>query len=281
MPEPVLAFSLSDSLIQAVSRLVDDWQSPREPSHSDIESVFSRVGLREADPHNNPAVQKVGKQKRVRQALVWAKDNDELAGARAVAGLISVVRGCGGFLPGSQNYCGEDAIGTCVATFVEQPVELTVDGILRLRSLASLSGRELTVALRSYVTRAQKGYEDSVLLAGTDKDIIEATAAHIVTERFGGYSQQSDFPTLLGQAFVALGLDAQQPKHERGGLEGARTELSVSLYRLGCAVNRFRNKAGSGHGRPFVPDLSSAEVRAITEAAGVVAGRLLDALTDS
>jgi hypothetical protein len=63
-----------------------------------------------------------------------------------------------------------------------------------------------------------------------------------------------------------------------GGVEGARTELSVVLHRLGCAVNRLRNKAGSGHGRPFLPTLSPAEVRAATEAAGLVAGRLLDAL---
>jgi hypothetical protein len=85
-----------------------------------------------------------------------------------------------------------------------------------------------------------------VLVAGTDKGIIDAVAAHVITERFGSYPQQSDFPTLLGQAFVALGLDAQQPKPEPTGVEGARTELSVALYRLGCAVNRFRNKAGAG-----------------------------------
>jgi hypothetical protein len=134
---------------------------------------------------------------------------DEEAGAHAVAALIDVVRGSGGFLPGSPNHCGPDAISTCVAAFNDQPVELTLDGILRPRNLSALSGRELTVALRSYVTRAQRGFDDSVLLAGTDKDIIEATAAHVVTERFGSYPHQSDFPTLLGQAFVAVGLDAQ------------------------------------------------------------------------
>lgn len=274
-----LVFSLSDSLIQAVSRLVDDWQSPREPSHSDIGSALSRAGLlAEADPHSNPAIQKVGKQKRVRQALTWAVDNDEKAGTRAVASLIGVVRGCGGFLSGSQNYCGDDAITTCIAAFADQPVEMTLDGTLRGRNLAGLAGRELTDALRSYVTRAQKGYEDSVLVVGTNKDIIEATAAHVVAERFGTHAQQTDFPTLLGQAFVAAGLDAQLPHPQVGGIEGARTELSVALYRLGCAVNRLRNKAGSGHGRPFLPELSAAEIRAATEAAGVVAGRLLDAL---
>ena len=83
---------------------------------------------------------------------------------------------------------------------------------------------------------------------------------------------------MLGQAFTALGLAAMTPKQEQGGLPGARDAMSVALYQLAIAVNRLRNKAGSGHGRPFLTDLTAAEVRAATEATGLVAGRLLDAL---
>lgn len=265
-------------MVHAVSRLVDDWQSPREPTHSDLGATLARAGLSDADPHTDPTAQKMGKQKRVRQALQWALDHDEVVGARGVEALISLVRGSGGFLPTSTNYCGDDAIRTCVTAFEAETVELTIDGVLRPRSLSGMSGRQLTDALRSYVVRAQRGYEDSVLLAGAGKDIIEAAAAHVVTERYGSYSEQADFPTLLGQAFVAVGLDAQRPKQEVGGVVGARTALSVALYELACAVSRVRNKGGSGHGRPFIPDLSAEEVRAATEAAGLVAGRLLDAL---
>lgn len=64
-------------------------------------------------------------------------------------------------------------------------------------------------------------------------------------------------------------------------MTGARAALSVSIYELGISVNRLRNKAGSGHGRPFLPELSDGEARAATEAAGLVAGRLLDALEAS
>jgi hypothetical protein len=273
-----LVFSLSESMVHAVSRLVDDWQNPREPTHSDIGATLARAGLTEADPHADPAAQKMGKQKRIRQALQWALDSDDAAGSRGVEALINLVRGSGGFLPSSPNYCGEDAIRTCVSAFEGEPVELTVDGILRPRNLSALSGRELSDALRSYVVRAQRGHEDSVLLTGTGKDIIEAAAAHVVTERYGTYPEHADFPTLLGQAFVALGLGAQRPKQESGGVNGARVALSVAIYELACAVNRVRNKAGSGHGRPFIPDLTPDEVRAATEAAGLVAGRLLDAL---
>ena len=279
MSDVRLVFSLNEAVIQAVARLVDDagLASPREPSHSDLETVLRRANLLRGDPHQDPAV-RVGKQKRIRSALSWALDNDQNAGSDAVVGLIATVRGCGGFRPASKNYCGQDAIATCMAAFQGEPIELTEDGQLRARNLASLSGRELTSALRSYVERARQGHQDSVLLLGTDKDLLEAVAAHVLTEKFGNYPEQVDFPTLLGQAFDAVRLVARRPNPEPGGLDGARAATSVALYDLGCAVNRFRNKAGSGHGRPFLPDLTAPEVRALTEAAGLVAGRLLDEL---
>ncbi|MDA8208195.1 MAG: hypothetical protein M0Z92_04285 [Actinomycetota bacterium] len=279
MSDDALIFSLNDAIIQAVARLVDDAgePSPREPSHSDLEDVFRRANLLQGDPHRNPTV-RVGKQKRVRLALSWALDYDQKAGSAAIAGLIAMVRGCGGFRSASKNYCGEDAIATCIAAFDGEPVELTEDGQLRVRNLEMLAGRELTSALRSYVDKARRGYEDSVLLAGTGKDILEAVAAHVIIGRYGGYSEQADFPTLLGQAFDAVGLDAQHKKPDPGGIAGARVATSVALYDLGCSVNRFRNKAGSGHGRPFLPEITDAEVRVLTEAVGLIASRLLDEL---
>lgn len=276
MSAPPLTFALGEAIVQAVARLVDDAGATREPSHSDLEDVFRRAQLLKADPHQDPAV-RVGKQKRVRTVLMWTMANDDAAGIRLITDLIGMLRGLGGFRPESVNYCGGEAVANCVAAFGSEPVELTTDGVLRPRSLAALSGRQLSEALRSYVTRAQRGHEDSVLVAGTDKDLVEATAAHVLVERYGSYTP-SDFPTLLGQAFIALGLTPQRPRPEVGGLAGARVAMEVALYELGCAVNRLRNRAGTGHGRPFVPELRTAEVRAATEAAGLVAGRMLDAL---
>jgi hypothetical protein len=277
MSDAPTVFTMNDAIIQAVARLVDDAGASREPSHSDLESVFRRTHLMNADPHKDPAV-RVGKQKRVRTVLSWACDNSPSDGSAAVTALVAMIRGCGGFRKESPNFCGDDAIGTCIAAFQGEAVELTQDGLLRPRGLGSLSGRELTAALRTYVERASRGIEDSVLVVGTDKDLLEAVAAHVLTERYGSYSEHDDFPTLLGQAFYALLLDAQRPKQDPGGLPGARIAVNVTLYELGCAVNRFRNKAGAGHGRPFIPEISAAEARALTEAVGLIAGRLLDEL---
>ena len=38
------------------------------------------------------------------------------------------------------------------------------------------------MALSSYVERARKGGEDAALLTGTAKDLLEATAAYVLTE---------------------------------------------------------------------------------------------------
>jgi hypothetical protein len=276
LPVAELSFTLDDAIVQAVSRLVDDAGAPREPSHSDLAQVLRRAGLQQADPHNDPAV-RVGKQKRVRQALSWALDNDEAAGLRALVGLLNMIRGCGGFRPDSSHFVGAEAIETCIAAFAGSSVEFTADGALRPRSLEGLSGRDLSEALGSYVERAQRGHEDSVLVAGTDKDLLEAVAAHVLVQRYG-VEPVGNFPSLLGQAFVAVGLACRRPNPEPGGTAGARAALELALYELGCSINRFRNKAGAGHGRPFLPDLGQAEVRALTEGAGLVAGRLLDAL---
>jgi hypothetical protein len=100
----------------------------------------------------------------------------------------------------------------------------------------------------------------------------------VLTETFGSYSTGVDLPTLLGQAFVAVNLTPQKSKQEAGGIDGARVAFEVALYDLGCAVNRLRNKAGTGHGRPFLPQVTAEQIRAATEAAGLVAGALLDAL---
>ena len=58
--------------------------------------------------------------------------------------------------------------------------------------------------------REKRGAENAALVTGTGKDLLEATAAHILVERWGAYSSSANFPTLLGQAFVALGFATPQ-----------------------------------------------------------------------
>ncbi len=265
---------LSDSNIIAVSKLVDDAQAEgwREPSHSEIEFQIKKAGLSSVDPKLQG--QTVGKAKRVREVLYWALENDEPKGSAFVAGLISHIRGCGGFRIQSPNYAGEDTIKTAISAFSSEGFDLSMDGDLQPLVLENLSGQLLTDALKSYVKRAQKGTMDAALLAGTSKDLLEATSAHIIATKFGSYSHQDNFPTLLAQAFIAL--DMAIPKDAKGNSPIERLERS--LYEAGCAINTLRNKEGTGHGRPWVTSLSDKDARAAIQVMGIIAERMLNKL---
>lgn len=141
-------------------------------------------------------------------------DNDPEAGYKLALTLLQDVKVAGGFRPESTNYAGRDAIQGAIEAFREQGLILTEDGSLVRQSIEGLRGRELTEALRKYADRARRGAEDAALLSGTSKDLLEATAAHVITLKFGTYPQQVNFPALLGQAFVALGLATPEDKIE-------------------------------------------------------------------
>src|SRR5438270_12041508 len=93
---------LSDAIVMAVSRLVDDAGATREPSHYNIDVQIQRAGLTNADPHKQGS--QVGKAKRVRAVLSWALDNSPAKGEAFVAYLVALVRGCGGCRAESPNY---------------------------------------------------------------------------------------------------------------------------------------------------------------------------------
>jgi hypothetical protein len=266
---------LTEAIIVALSRLVDDSQvEKREPAHSDIEFQIDQAGLSAADPGRRG--KPIGKSKRVRGTLSWALSNDLAAGEAFVAGLVATVQGYGGFRNTSSNYCGEEAIANLAVAFSARGWELSTDGTLQPKVLDSLSGKALTTALRAYAERARRGSLDSPLLAGTAKDLLEATAAHVLVEKWGSYSNTSNFPTLLGQAFTALGLATSSDPVLPG--EPAQKRVERAAYEMGCALNALRNKQGTGHGRPWDSTVTPSQGQFAIESMGNIASLLLDAL---
>ena len=263
---------LTDAIIVALSQLVDDAQcARRDPSHSDLEFHIMRAHLTAGDPIAHG--QTVGKAKRIRATLNWALDNDYEAGSVLVSSLVSLVRGHGGFRDTSPNYVGCEAITNLVSAFGDEGFDLSPDGHLRPKILENLSGVALTDALMAYVRRAKRGVEDAALLTGTGKDLLEAVAAHILEQRYGGASTTSNFPTLLGRVFVELGLATPQDAVQQG--EPANKRVERAMYELACGINQLRNKQGTGHGRPWLPTVTEAEARMAIETMGVIAERLL------
>lgn len=266
---------LSEAVIVALAKLVDDAQTDRrDPSHNDLEFQISRAGLVIADPHKHG--QTVGKAKRLRAVLVWSLENDPEKGEELVASLLSTLRGCGGFSPKSSNFVGADQVAAAVSVFREEGFLLSADGVLLPVALESLHGQELTAALKAYVVRAKRGITDAALLVGTGKDLIEATAKHVLVERMGHDPRQMDFPVLLGQAFFALGLATPEESSAPG--EHPRRRLERALFEAACSVNTLRNREGTGHGRPWLPSVKPHEARMAVEVIGLVSEYLLLAL---
>lgn len=265
---------LSDTIVHAIAQLVDDSNNSgayREPSHADIEFQLKAAGLLAHDPKQQGQV--VGKAKRVRAVLYGALEEDPVGGGKLVSGLLGKLRACGGFRPGSDNFVGVEAIENARAAFESEGFVLAPDGSLSAKVLDSMRGAELTDALRRYADRARKGSEDAALLSGTGKDLLEATAAHALTAINGSYPANLNFQSLLGMAFVALEMAVPELPAQPGEAPGRLMERG--MFEMSLAVNRLRNKQGTGHGRPWLPTITEEEAKAAIETVGTVAAYML------
>jgi hypothetical protein len=271
---PKRSAPISEAVTVVIARLVDDAQTgTREPSHSSLEFLINRAGLSEGDPKAQG--QLVGKRKRLLSTLSWALEHNPCAGEDLVFMVISSLRAAGGFRHGSSNYVGEEVIQDAITVFHAEGYELSLDGELSPLVLDGLSGAAMTEALKAYVRRAKRGASDAALLTGTSKDLLEATAAHLVSVRYGHDPGKANFPTLLEWAFSSLRMAT--PKDPVLPEESANRGFERAIFQLACAVNRLRNKEGTGHGRAWLPSVTSAQAKTAIELMGCIAECLLSA----
>lgn len=114
----------------------------------------------------------------------------------------------------------------------------------------NLHGTELTAALQVYVRRMNFNPDDRELQVGSGKYLDEAAARNFLKQRTGSYSvdgHAGNFPIPLANAFTALGL-ALPPSVSLD--KDPHRQVQQCLFLLAVAVNRLRNDAGAGHGRP-------------------------------
>lgn len=268
---------VDDEIVYTISRLVEDSNSRREPSHYAIGQLLAKVGLSHVDP-NKSGASSVGKTKRVQAVLSIAIEELPDAAELFAAGLLSLVRGSGGFRQSSPNFVGKEVITNLISSLKRHGIVLSEDGNVSPSLLDNLTGQKLTDALNLYIRRAKRGHEDAALLIGTSKDLIEAVCAHVVTEIYGSYSSKDNFPTLIGTAFAALKLTTPADPIVHG--EPTNKGLERSLFELACSVNRLRNKQGTGHGRPFLPTVSEEEAKLSIESIGIVSEYLMSKLAN-
>jgi len=261
---------LTDEIVATVSRFFD---AGRGPSHDELTRAFRRHGLEVADPAKSSET--VGKMKRVREVLSYALDRDRAAGGDLVRSLIGMIKASGGFRPSSECYAGEENIAAAREAFRIEGYELDPEGNLRQAVLENLEGVEATEALLAYVRRAQVGSLDAALVVGTGKDLLEAVARHVVVKASGSYPSTANFQTTLYQAFDRLGLSASPQLLSQLDRDPVAA-VEQCLYLLGNAVNRLRNAEGTGHGRPFLPQVTDVQARVAIQAMGLISQLLLE-----
>lgn len=266
---------LSDEVVSAVARF---FEAGRGPSHDELSRLFRRFGLEAADPMRRFPGEQVGKMKRVREVLSVAIDTNAPAAEQLVNGIVGSIKARGGFRSTSDEYAGEDVIEAARDAFRAQGYDLDPAGDLRPLLLNDLSGVGATEALAAYVRRAHAGSNDAALVLGTGKDLLEATARHVLVTRTGAYPSGENFPATLYQTFDRLQLALPGQVAIQSLDSNARAAMQQALWLLAIAVNRFRNEEGIGHGRPLPANVSEEEARLSIQAMALVSQLLLDAL---
>ncbi|ULG74236.1 abortive infection family protein [Macrococcus brunensis] len=275
---------INDEIIIALANAVDDSHistARRDPSHSQIDFLVNRFNLKENDPRQNG--QNVGKKKRIYTILSSSIDSpNEESAEKFMFSLINEIRGLGGFRKDSLNYIGSNAIMNLTEALKNQGYILNSNGTITNSILDNISEIEKEKALMGYVNRAKKGQQDAALIVGTSKDLLEAVALHVLVKKYN-YDKNTylNFPTLLGQAFTALGLCTNENEiKEADKAIVARKKVEASLYSLGCSINNYRNKVGSGHGRPFIPEIKEEEAKLSIEIMGIISELMLTKLKE-
>ncbi len=268
-------------LIELGSVLGDFFEDGAGPSHNELEQAFARAGLAGGDPARGGGPP-IGKTKRVRQVLVYATDNNPAAGIELAKQVVSLLRADGAFVASSGSYAGPAKIAALKRAFSMLGFDLDASGAMRPLVIDNLNGTQLTEALRAYVNRINLNPDDAPLLVGTGKELDEAVARKVLEDRLGSYpvgGQAGSFPVTLANAFTTLGL-ALPPTVTLDS--DPHRAVQQCLFLLGVAVNRLRNDAGTGHGRPGPPrktaPLTAAESRLVARATALIAGTLLDEL---
>jgi hypothetical protein len=266
---------LSDEVVSSIARFFEEG---RGPSHDELSRLFRRNNLDQADPQKRFPGEQFGKMKRVREVLSSALDANAPAGEQLAIGIVGSIKARGGFRPSSEQYAGEDVVQAARDAFKSQGYDLGPDGELRPLLLDDLSTVGATDALRAYVRRAHAGSADAALVLGTGKDLVEATARHVLVRKTGAYPAAGNFPVTLYQTFDRLQLAVPTQAAMDSLDKDARAAMQQALWLLAFAVNRFRNEEGVGHGRPLPASVTEEEARQSIQAMALVSQLLLDTL---
>jgi hypothetical protein len=246
------------------------------PSHDQLDRAFADTGLAKGDPRTTAGISNPSKMKRVREVFDYASDNDPAAGLRLAERLVALMRAKGCFRNKSEDYPGVEVISAAQRAFERIGYVLGADGSLHPTVIDQLSGKAMTAALLGYVRRINVAGSDAELKLGSSKDLVEAVARHVLTERGGGYNPHHNFATTLAGAFALLGMAVPIPNSPPDS-DPAKA-IEQGLFDLAVRVNKFRNAQGTGHGRPAPATVANREADMAARTSAAIAKAMLDRL---
>lgn len=212
------------------------------PSHSGLDDIFARRGIE--SPRSDAQGTSVNKSRRLRAAFDAVGDEGEGAVKWLIHDIVEEMR--------YQNV-------------FEHPDEKRLELVERLRQALAGAGATLTSDGRiegGYVgpevpaggrttvdrlqTKLRGGEQDPGSILGTSKDLLEATAKHLLHEH-DPVATPGDMPGVVSQAMRAAKLSTKPSEIDSPNAK-AIAGLRNQVVKTAEAVAPLRNKGGDGHG---------------------------------
>lgn len=231
-----------------VELMIASWH----PSHHELDDALA------ATEFESPSVDETGmsvsKPKRIRAAFLQADAQGKAAVDQVVIAIIQELPRRGVF---DGPYESEQ-----VPQLVDSLRELLAAGGLILAKDGSITRGaahvEVDTGGRATVERLLTKLRDPSLdpgaVIGTSKDLLEATAKHLLHE-FQPETRAGDMSGVVSQGMKAAGLSTQSPDIEGPDARGIAKARSL-VYATAEAVTMLRNRAGDGHGHVELSSVS-------------------------
>ena len=220
------------------------------PSRGGLDAIFGKLAIN--SPETDRQGSSISKVTRLRRAFDQADARGEQAVVNLVKELIEEMRFKGVF--SSTDEQTQELVSALRASLVQAGARLTDEGRLEPLTL----GPAIEAGGRETVNRLQSRLRDPLLdpgaILGTSKDLLEATAKHLLKEH-SPEVRAGDMPGVVGQAMRAAGLSTIPGEIDSTNAK-AVAALRQQVIKTAEAVTSTRNTGGDGHGHLEPTDVS-------------------------
>ncbi|RXW31973.1 hypothetical protein C1706_07940 [Propioniciclava flava] len=240
------------------------------PRHMTLTRCFTSCGLSDVDPYN-PAEGVPNKEQRVLTVCRAARGRPGDVGDTLLDQLLTALRVHGTFTDTSPQVI--ERVQTLRRALMAQSATLDDEGRL-LRSNPIDLGTGGRPALDEQLSRLRHNVEDSSVLLGGAKELLESICKLVLEEQSMLPDRRADFDELLALALDRLQL---QPHLVDVTIPGGKQVRAIyqSAKTTASTINELRNLQGTGHGRTLPPGISRETGRYVIREATHVAELLL------